>query len=102
MTLCLLLVTYVPTLSLGLVSISKGGDFIVPFPDPPTKNVAPTGEATQPSTAADTPGLEPAPKGVKSLEELMGEVDDSDAPSTPDPSKPERVKTLEELMNEVE
>jgi C4-dicarboxylate transporter DctM subunit len=46
----LMLITYVPTISLGLVSLSKGGDFWVDFPD----------EAPAAIEAKEEPGAEPA------------------------------------------
>ncbi|QDG54819.1 TRAP transporter large permease [Persicimonas caeni] len=109
----LMLITYVPTISLGLVSLSKGGSFFVPFPEdrkeaPEEPGASP--EETPADTAAEGEQAAEAeqeqPEGVKSLEELMGEVEDEGAVDTPPSEDSEEdgggVKSLEEMMNEVE
>ncbi len=106
MAICLMLVTYVPTISLGLVSVSKGGPFFVGFPDVPTKPVEETAEIGAAPAAAPA-GDAPAAAGseVKSLDELMAEMNESDAgahDAAEENEAPGRVKSLEELMNEVE
>lgn len=108
MALCLLLITYVPSISLGLVSLSKGGSLWVPWPD---ENV----EAPVEPGAA--PGIEPSPDeqpeaddavapagDAKTLEDLMNEVDDEmdDAGSGMEPDESNEPKTLEEMMDEVD
>ncbi len=114
MAICLLLITYIPSVSLGLVSFSRGGSFYVPWPDKTAPETP--ADSTEPDIQKPT---EVAPAkadpGVKTLEELMGEVDDDDqegetpegvadevVDEKPTEDKPARVKTLEELMNEVE
>ncbi|MEZ4460113.1 MAG: TRAP transporter large permease [bacterium] len=103
MAACLLLITYVPSISLGLVSLSRGGSLYVPWADTTTAETAATPETTSPEPDdAPTPDKVEAPSGVKSLDELMGEVDDEEPESDPASEEPQKVKTLEELMNEVE
>ena len=113
---CLIIVTYVPTVSLGLVSLSKGGDFIVPFPDPdakpPVVEPAPKGPPVPVPIESDEPKPEPIEGDgeVKSLDELMNEMGmdgDADSPDEgangeAEDSAPKEVKSLEELMDEVE
>lgn len=115
MAICLLLVTYVPAVSLGLVSVSKGGPLWVGFPDadvaaPAEPSTEQPTEAAPATAEAPNDGAAPA-EGVKSLDELMGEVDDAAADAGGDtgaeapaaePPQQDRVKSLEELMNEVE
>lgn len=95
MLCCLVLVTYVPTVSLGLVSLSKGGDFYVPFPSsrPAVEQVEKT-EKTGGATDA------PAPRGVQSLEDMMNALgDDADDGAETETGG---VKSLEELMEDLE
>ncbi len=86
MMVCLALVTYVPTLSLGLVSVSKGQGFYVPFPTGEEKAIEKKGEKIEnikkKSSEIEVP---------KSLDDLMNEVDADDG-----------AKSLEDLMNEVD
>lgn len=96
MAICLLLITYVPSISLGLVSFSRGGSFYVPWPDK-TAPETPTSAEPKIEKPIEVAPVE-APEGVKTLEELMGEVDDDEVDGE---DKPARVKTLEELMGEV-
>jgi C4-dicarboxylate transporter, DctM subunit len=108
MVVCLMLITYVPSFSLGVVSFSKGGDLYVPFPEgPPVEAEVEPG--TSDASADDEPADDDAesddapatPDGVQSLDEMMDEVDmESDDSESDD--EPERVKTLEEMMDEVE
>lgn len=111
---CLVVVTYVPTVSLGLVSLSKGGDFIVPFPDPDAKPPEVEEKPRPVPVPLDgdkpVPTPEPANEDVKSLDELMNEMGmdgDSDSEDTAatngaDGADDGTVKSLEELMDEVE
>jgi C4-dicarboxylate transporter DctM subunit len=114
MAICLMLITYIPTISLGLVSLSKGGDFWVPWPDKTQVEPTKVDSTPEPTTAPTTPtgdvktldelmdGAEGG-EGVKTLDELMDAVDD--APADAPDGKPEeapRVKTLDELMDAVE
>ncbi len=102
---CLIVVTYVPTVSLGLVSLSKGGDFYVPFPtdrakvDPDAKSNGPTPVPIEDDEPTDAPSGD-----VKSLDELMNEMGmDGDADTEDEPQTGGGgVKTLEEMMDEVE
>ncbi|MFU8806261.1 MAG: TRAP transporter large permease [Bradymonadaceae bacterium] len=102
MLCCLMLVTYVPSISLGLVSWSKGGDFYVTFP---TTNPSELDDiAAEEGAPGAAPVVEeaPAPAGVKTLDELMREIEDGASPPAAEERPPDRVKTLEELMREVE
>lgn len=105
---CLLVVTYVPSVSLGLVSVSNGGSFVVGFPDGPV-----AAEKQEEQASEKTPKDEAKPKkpkakkpkkkGVKSLDQLMNEVDDESGGDAPADKKPkEDVKSLDQLMNEVD
>jgi C4-dicarboxylate transporter DctM subunit len=108
----LMLITYVPTISLGLVSLSKGGDFWVEFPDDAPAAIEakeeagsaePSGDSADSTTPAEAE--EPAEGEVKTLEEMMGEVEDEGGVGAPPSNEAEddgEVKTLEEMMNEVE
>ena len=104
---CLIVVTYVPTVSLGLVSLSKGGDFYVPFP---TGKPAAEEFEEDPSVPSAKPADEPieagqeVPGAVKSLDEMMEEMGmDGDSDTEDTPAEDEGgVKSLEELMDEVE
>lgn len=93
MMVCLALVTYVPTVSLGLVSLSKGQGFYVPFPTEKEKAVEKKNEKKDETVEKKTKKSD-APK---SLEDLMNEVDEEDSPQ-----KDEGEKSLEDLMNEVD
>jgi C4-dicarboxylate transporter DctM subunit len=108
----LMLITYVPTISLGLVSWSKGGDFWVDFPDDRPAAIeadeepgaaAPSGDDTDKAGEKDEP--EEQPEGVKTLEEMMGEVEDEggvDGSASDGEEDEGGVKTLEQMMDEVE
>jgi C4-dicarboxylate transporter DctM subunit len=114
MLVCLMVITYIPTFSLGLVSISKGGDFFIGFPETPqhapedVEGAAP-GEATS-DINDDKPDEakpdEPKQEGVQSLEDMMKEVEDEggvgEPPSDDKGSGDDEVKSLDELMKEVE
>jgi C4-dicarboxylate transporter, DctM subunit len=104
MLVCLVLVTYVPTISLGLVSWSKGGDFYVPFPSSqPTELVTESVAPVAGPEPTPSPKDSPASSGqVKTLEELMREIEGGEEASPQAPPEPARVKTLEELMRELE
>lgn len=91
MFICLGLVTYVPTFSLGLVSFSKGGDFIVSFPDLDEIRAREEEE----SAVEEVPDEAP-PEGVKSLDDLMNETE------MDEPEDEGGVKSLEDLMDEVD
>jgi C4-dicarboxylate transporter DctM subunit len=93
MFVCLGLVTYVPTFSLGLVSLSKGGDFIVTFPD--AEDIAEEKAADEAPAEAGTSDTDAPPEGVKSLEDLMNETSDEGGDEG-------GVKSLEDLMDEVD
>jgi C4-dicarboxylate transporter DctM subunit len=100
---CLMLVTYVPTLSLGAVALLKGKNPIITFPDKKAKKAEEKKEDKPKAAPAEKKADAPKkPAGAKTLEELMME-DDEDASqdateeSSGDAPKP---KTLEELMNE--
>ncbi len=95
MFVCLGLVTYVPSVSLGLVSLSKGGDFWVSFPDKAA--IAEEKKAEESADEAPAASDEPeTPEGVKSLEDLMNETEEESDDAD------EGVKSLEDLMEEVE
>ncbi|MBA2663509.1 MAG: TRAP transporter large permease [Bradymonadaceae bacterium] len=95
---CLVLVTYVPSISLGLVSLSKGGSFYVTFPDQTPARAEPI------DTAAPliAPQVDEPPAGVKTLEQMMQELEGGTAAPQPEDAAPARVKTLEELMQQLE
>jgi len=103
MAICLMLVTYVPSISLGLVSASKGGSFWVPWPDrnapavvePERKKSAPTSSDVK-TLDEMMDGVESG--GVKTLDELMDAVEDKEEGV----DEPPRVRTLDELMDAVE
>ena len=121
MMACLLLVTYVPTISLGPVALLKGQSPWITFPKRDAKDAPASpgqaspgqaspgsskpGDPAQPSTP-DSSKPAPKPDGAKTLEELMRESEsdedgdgDSPAPGAGDPAKP---KTMDELMRESE
>ena len=58
-------------------------------------------DGSKPETAPTQDKVE-QPAEVKSLDELMGEVDDEDAKEETPIESPPKVKTLEELMNDVD
>lgn len=107
MMVSVLLVTFVPTISLGPVNLLQGRPFYVPFPDerPQAEGDEAEGESdSKTESGAENDGK----KGVKSLGELMKESgdfddddwdDDDDEPENSDrPAK--KVKSLQELMKE--
>ena len=93
MLVCLILVTYVPTVSLGLVSLSKGKGFYVPFPTGKEKVI----EKKAKKTGKKIKKAVKTTDAPKSLEDLMNEVDEEE-------SQDEKggAKSLEDLMNEVD
>jgi C4-dicarboxylate transporter DctM subunit len=117
----LLLITYVPTVSLGIGGLFDAEKpFYVPFPDAPTRAAAvaaPDKPPEEPAKTPDTPGaaFPPATPGkVQSLKELMrraaepeedkDEKDEEPPAPTPDagkaPATKKKVKSLKELMRE--
>jgi C4-dicarboxylate transporter, DctM subunit len=101
MMICLGLITYFPSFSLGLVALSKGQSPYVTFHDPreikAKEAIKAAEDALKPE--GDKPaageGKEPAGDGgAKSLEEIMGEVEGESGEG--------EVKSLEEIMGEVE
>lgn len=104
MMVCLGLVTYVPSVSLGLVAFSKGQSPYVTFHDPRTlKADAPkAADPAKPVTETKKPADAKKPDdGAKSLEEIMGEVEAESGDGGADAGAGE-VKSLEEIMKEVE
>lgn len=114
---CLMVVTYVPTVSLGLVSLSKGKSFVVDFPEPAAETPAETApkepeagfEASGADETADETDAPEKPADVKSMDELMQEVESEESGKSGETSddsrngsEPNRVKSMEELMQEVE
>lgn len=94
MVVCLIIVTYVPTVSLGLVSFSKGQGFWVPWPDTQVEKVEDAPAEAQPQV--DAPPTE-ADGSAKTLDQLMDDVEEEI--EEPVDSAP---KTLDELMDAVE
>jgi len=103
MMISVLLVTFVPTISLGPVNLLQGRDFYVPFPTeaPVTTSVE---EESENAPSSDSPA-----KG-KSLGDLMkesggfdddddGDWDDDDD-DWDDDDEPDKPKSLQELMKE--
>lgn len=87
---CLLLITYVPSVSLGLVNFARGGSFYVPWPEAAVESPEQAQPVDQPAAqrpqpveepAAPTPTEESDGEGVKTLEELMNEVEEGDTPA---------------------
>jgi C4-dicarboxylate transporter DctM subunit len=102
---CLIVVTYVPTVSLGLVSLSKGGDFVVPFAERvrrPEADEGPSGRSgvvdNQESDAAEESGFDSSPATNSPQVNVPPDGQGSAQAGSGEP----RVKTLDELMDEVE
>lgn len=87
----LMLITYVPTISLGLVSLSKGGSLFVPFPED---------RKEAPIESKQEPGAAPEAKPADSVDAVDGA--DKQEGGSPGDEQPEGVKSLDELMGEVE
>lgn len=117
MVVCLMAITYIPTISLGLVSMSKGGSPWVPWPDQeviekqvddlPGADVTPEPRLDKPETPQGVKSLdelmnesEESDEGVKSLDELMNEADEEESPTGESDAPDEGVKSLDELMDE--
>lgn len=113
----LMIVTWIPEMSTGLVNALKAKPKVAPkpvLPTQPTQPVAEPGkvksleemmrEAKQKAAGETDGGVVEAPR-VKSLEEMMREAKekaakDQAAPPPPENTEPPRVKSLEELMRE--
>lgn len=94
MVVCLIIVTYVPTVSLGLVSFSKGQGFWVPWPDTQVEKVEDAPAEAQPQVVAPPADGDGS---AKTLDQLMDDVEEEI--EEPADSAP---KTLDELMDAVE
>jgi C4-dicarboxylate transporter DctM subunit len=100
MMACLMLVTYIPSLSLGLVAMSKGQSPYVTFQDPRVLKAKAAEDAKKKPAEIKKPvdDKQPAQQGVKSLEDIMGEVEGEEGTD----GGADKVKSLEEIMKEAE
>jgi C4-dicarboxylate transporter DctM subunit len=106
MLVCLMVITYVPTVSLGLVSLLKGQPFVVSFPDPSARTPQEGGEGEGGGSELDELMNEANEEGGGAggeLDALMDEVEaEQGGEKTPAPAPKKPGSELEELMDEVE
>jgi C4-dicarboxylate transporter, DctM subunit len=106
MVVAVVIVTFVPTVQMGLVNVFRGESFYEPFPTG-APEAAPTVGIGVPEVG-EKPEIAPKKK-IKSLQDLTNEADDDDDDDddevdskSPPPVKKPKIRSLEDLTNDAE